>query len=405
VGIKDTKFYAAFRRIRDRYKARFRRVRRKVDAHTGGRALQQASLAAVVSNDTATLKALVYLVERAQADDAHRREWRERLEDRVAAIDAALGQLDERLRAALPPVAPELAPPVVQRLVETDASALVNPEGDLLAHLAPLLASRCALDVGANEGEVSQVLIDAGLEVIAFEPNPPVLAALRARLGGRPGFRARHEAVGDSDGERDLHLAADRSTDGRWRDPARFASLVPHAMPADLPFERSVRVPVRSLDSLRRGREIPDDVGLLKVDTEGLDLEVLQGMGALRPQVVMAEFWDETIPFGGLPATNRLDALVAEMRRRGYGEHVVIFRRWGEGEAAFYCHLSQSVEGSWGNVLFFREPALFAAAQRWCTAALPVAVFRAAPPRSAAADPIALAEVRAAVGRRLNPHG
>ena len=54
---------------------------------------------------------------------------------------------------------------------------------------------------------------------------------------------------------------------------------------------------MRSLDSLRSAGEIPGRVGLLKIDAEGADAEVLRGASSIDADLVMVEFW------GNLPET------------------------------------------------------------------------------------------------------
>jgi hypothetical protein len=88
--------FAAFRR---KLAEKLRRVGRKADAASGGRALREAALGSLVENDTAVLKALVHLVERAQEDEARRREEHAALLERLAAIEAELRATRARLEA------------------------------------------------------------------------------------------------------------------------------------------------------------------------------------------------------------------------------------------------------------------------------------------------------------------
>ncbi len=120
-----------------------------------------------------------------------------------------------------------------------------------------------------------------------------------------------------------LHVATDLSKDKKW-DTSLFHSLVEHAMLEDLQFSETVPVEVRSLESLQRQGEIPNGAGVLKIDTEGFDLEVIRGMGDGRFQVVMTEFWDPDHPFGR-SGHGRLENLVTAMKGRGYGWHIVIY--------------------------------------------------------------------------------
>jgi FkbM family methyltransferase len=360
-----------WKRIKDRIRewnhARLeRRRRRKAE-----RPDRKTVLAALTASDSSILEGLIYLVEAAQEERASRREGLEA----IAALQRAMEEGLAGLKAIAAPREGLLASsgPAVQ----TGRYELLNPEVDLLAHLAPHIPARTAIDVGANIGQMSTPLLDLGFEVHAFEPFPPVFERLRQRLSGRPGFFPHSSALGPADGEMDLYLATDRSGGAYGGGTTLYSSLVVHAMPPDLPLSSSVRVPVRSLASLHRAKEVPEDVGIVKIDTEGYDLQVIRGMGEHRYSLVMAEFWDPEMEFGKAGALNRLEDLVSEMRGRGYAWHVVLFRVWGEGGVGYYCNRSASVERSWGNVLFFRDHGLFEHARRWCAASVPEARFSA----------------------------
>jgi hypothetical protein len=152
--------------------------------------------------------------------------------------------------------------------------------------------------------------------------------------------------------------------------PSRLNSLVEHPMLSPVTFTETVPVSVRSVASLRRRGELPARIGVLKIDTEGLDLEVINGMGESDIPVVMAEFWDGEHVFGRMGHL-RLEPTVEAMRNRGYAWHVVIYHLDQEGTISYYLNRVDTVPKSWGNVVFFRDRALFARAARWCEAALP----------------------------------
>jgi FkbM family methyltransferase len=269
---------------------------------------------------------------------------------------------------------------VVQQVcVETSDYGLVNPEVGLICYLYSYLPSRRVIDVGAHTGEVSETLMKAGYEVYAFEPNPSVYQELIGRLGDCGGFHPFPFAIGSRKGEMSLHLATDLSGSNVYGDVTLLSSLTKHSMPDDLRFGESIPVSTRTLADLHQAATLPGDICLLKIDTEGFDLEVIRGMGEHRYPVVAAEFWDTEIPFGksGLPYT--FDELVAEMKGYGYPWHVVLYRIWGRNRTAYYCDHPRAVPHSWGNVFFFRDYDTFAQAQKWCSAVLPRTYFKAAP--------------------------
>lgn len=262
--------------------------------------------------------------------------------------------------------------------VEESGYELENPEVGLMGFLYTFLPCRRALDVGAHVGEVSERLLEAGYEVYAFEPHPAVYPRLVERLGGRCGFRAFDFALGAQEGALPLYLAEDRTSDGRYGEATAYASLLEHAMPPDLPFTGQAPVRVRTLEALHAEGAVPAEIGLAKIDTEGFDLDVIRGMGEHRYPVVCAEFWDRRTPFGASGLRYELPDLVREMRRRGYGWYIVIYRIWGRQGVAFYSNHPRPVAASWGNVFFFRDFAVFREADQWCAAMLARTYFRAA---------------------------
>jgi FkbM family methyltransferase len=252
---------------------------------------------------------------------------------------------------------------------------LLNPEAGLMAHLYSYLPVTVAIDVGSNKGAIAERLLDAGYEVYAFEPFLPVFEELQSGLGSRARFKARDIAIGSTDTVMKLHIAQDLSPEGKYKDPGQLSSLIPHSMPSDLPFTTAVEVSVRSLKSLAADAMIPRDVGLLKIDTEGYDLEVIRGMDDLRPHVLVSEYWAADFVFGQSGTLNRLDELVKEARERGYRWFIVLYRHAGSERVSFYCNYDKSVSNSWGNVFFFQDRELFLHAMEWCSAVLPATYF------------------------------
>ena len=261
--------------------------------------------------------------------------------------------------------------------VETAEYGCTKPELGLFSFLYSYLPGRRALDIGANHGNASESLLSAGYEVYAFEPQPEVYDDLVRRLGNRNGFHAFQLALGSQEAEMPLHLAADLSAGNVYGDASGYSSLTQHSMPADLPVTSARTVTVKTLVGLHAEGTIPQNIGLVKIDTEGSDLEVVRGMGEHRYPVVATEFWDSEIPFGGSGQLYTLESMVGEMRRRDYFWHIVLYRIWGQNQSGFYCNHDKSIPKTWGNVVFFRDYPIFAQAQSWCSAVLPRTYFKA----------------------------
>jgi FkbM family methyltransferase len=159
-----------------------------------------------------------------------------------------------------------------------------NPETNgelwLLDRLAARLGpSPVVFDVGANVGDYSQAVLDRmqGARVFAFEPSQAALAKFQDRLGTRATLNA--FALGSERAERPLY--ADEPGSG-------LTSLVRrdlHRFGIDM-LERET-VAVRRLDEVC-GELGVERIDLLKVDTEGGDLAVLRGAGAMLGECIGA---------------------------------------------------------------------------------------------------------------------
>jgi FkbM family methyltransferase len=243
-----------------------------------------------------------------------------------------------------------------------DLSA-VNPEIDdqgaelgLIAALVPSLSDPSAIDVGSERGAVAASLRDAGMgPTWLIEPFPGNLARLRARFGKDPAVHVLDVAAGAEDGSAELHLA--RTPSGRSLDA--FHTLRPQLCGPDLVWDGSVEVRVRSLDSLRAAGEIPGRVGLLKIDAEGADADILRGAASIKADILMIEFW------GDLPDTlgpcpfelEELRALVEPLGPRRFlfvrhGPRHISVGRWDTADPA---------EGEWGNLVFMDDSLVEAA--------------------------------------------
>lgn len=323
--------------------------------------LEQTNTAVAQSleNDTALLQASNYLVESFQQQQQEQHRWQ-------AQVTQELTLLQQQVQSLL-----VHNTSMVVRL-ETDEYALRNPEIGLICHLYAYLPSRNALDIGANTGEVSKYLLETGYTVYAFEPLPSVFEILRDRFQNTPHFHPYNLALGSKAGVMDLHLATDLSSEKKYEEPSVYSSLLPHAMPADLPFASKIQVSVDTLENLQKCQKIPADIGLVKIDTEGFDIEVIRGMADYRYPVVSAEFWDSRHFFG---KGGELETLVREMKQRDYHWYIVLYRAANSCNAAFYCNHAHSLEKSWGNVFFFQDHNLFSQGLKWCSVMLPTTYF------------------------------
>lgn len=231
---------------------------------------------------------------------------------------------------------------------------LYNQDAELclLRNLVTRLDHRTVIDVGAEQGAMSAGMLDAGVEVLhAFEPHPMNADLLRASLAEDPRVTVHEYALSDRDGEGELHVST--RPDGT---PLPFGhTFVEAADTGEIAWNDTVTVTRRSLQSLIDAGELPDRIGILKVDTEGHDLAVVRGMGRLRADIVMVEHWTD-LPEGlGVCPWTTVEMADA-LRARGFSHFAFIAHRgdfvtlkWDDGDVE---------RGAMGNLVFVHDNVL-----------------------------------------------
>jgi hypothetical protein len=149
-------------------------------------------------------------------------------------------------------------------------------------------------------------------------------------------------------------------------------------------------VPVRTVSSLVSEGALPPDIGILKIDTEGFDLEVIRGLETHAPTVVLTEFWGEDFLFarhqtGSSRPVSATD-IIAEMRQRKYHWHLIFFRIEGEYVIRLASSFANAPRKAWGNIVFFCNYQIFQEAFTWCRAALP-RMYTAGPDATSGLNP------------------
>ena len=170
--------------------------------------------------------------------------------------------------------------------------AASGDEGDLVARrLRQLLASHhvdVAIDVGANRGMYSEMLrsrLAFSGRIVSFEPDPDLFDELTSRMGSDRQWTGRCVAAGSERGTSTLNRVP--------RAPG-LNSLLPPSEEGARQFNafgsvEPVEVAVDRLDAC-----LPPLIGesgnlLVKIDTQGYELEVLRGTGALVDRVAILQ--------------------------------------------------------------------------------------------------------------------
>lgn len=168
------------------------------------------------------------------------------------------------------------------------------------------------LDVGSNHGEMLLYPdLPPSARVVAFEPNPDLAPLLRRSLAdsGVP-VEVVQSAVGSTDGHLTLYM------DLRW-------SGTTSAIAANTSgTHRAVEVPVTRLDTFLAGLQ-PTDTLLVKLDVEGQEWDVLQGLMPALPglaRVAMMVEVHRLTPEAFDAATAAFDVLVMDGAGRLHGQ-------------------------------------------------------------------------------------
>jgi FkbM family methyltransferase len=131
------------------------------------------------------------------------------------------------------------------------------------------------LDIGANEGQFGQELIENGYagSILSVEPLPTAHARLLARAASHPAWKvAKPCALGAEIGTVEFHVAANSVSSSVL--PVVGSSV--DAEPGSRHVE-TVEVELSTVDRLVEEHGLPASGGLLKIDTQGYEWPVLDG--------------------------------------------------------------------------------------------------------------------------------
>lgn len=134
-------------------------------------------------------------------------------------------------------------------------------------------------DVGANNGQSSVKFLETypDANIYAFEPVETTFKELTSHTSHYPNVHCYQIALGDKVGNKEIYVY-----------PSSVLSSLIDVSPLNLPvsMSQSVTIEIDTIDRFCSEHKI-ESIDLLKVDTEGFDLNVLQGAeGLLRQKAV-----------------------------------------------------------------------------------------------------------------------
>ncbi len=131
---------------------------------------------------------------------------------------------------------------------------------------------KCVVDVGANVGQWSTMMLDliAPEKLIMIEAEPAAFAELQKHFAGRPELEFHNVAAGDSDGTTTFRITRD-STGASVLPPS---DAMRELIGRNWTVESEIEVPMRTLDTLL---EKLDQISLLKIDVQGFERQAIAG--------------------------------------------------------------------------------------------------------------------------------
>ncbi|HSQ49867.1 MAG TPA: FkbM family methyltransferase [Nitrospiraceae bacterium] len=132
-------------------------------------------------------------------------------------------------------------------------------------------AGDLCFDVGANIGSKTNVLLELGARVVCIEPQPNCVDVLKSKYQKNSSVVIVPKGLAAQPGRRPLSICGAADTISTFSEKWKTGRFCTYA------WEPAVDVPVTTLDSLIREFGSPK---FCKIDVEGFEYEVLQGLSA-----------------------------------------------------------------------------------------------------------------------------
>ncbi len=198
--------------------------------------------------------------------------------------------------------------------IRTDPSQPETLLGLRLDNLFSSLGVSLVLDVGAHQGEYASFLRRDGYtgRIISFEPIASNYEVLQQRAHGDELWETLNVALGSEDGEGQINVT-NSTVFSSFHQPNAYA-LSEFGNHADV--DHVERVTVRRLDSLLPELARPGDQTFLKMDTQGWDLEVLEGASGVLGCIKALQSEVSMLPiYGRMP---NLEESLGRFRELGF---------------------------------------------------------------------------------------
>lgn len=151
---------------------------------------------------------------------------------------------------------------------------------------------RCIVDVGGNlEAEISTPYVAKGWRSLIIDPQSRCVEALRRKFSNDSNSTVVQCACSNEPGELKLYIGLDGPG-------SEVSTLNPNSDPwmDQVRSDQFEIVTVKTLTSILEDNDFPSEIGILKIDTESWDYNVLLGLdfAKFKPRVIVTEeyYWD-----------------------------------------------------------------------------------------------------------------
>ena len=131
-------------------------------------------------------------------------------------------------------------------------------------------AGMMCIDLGANVGEYTRKMASGAKQVIAFEPDPWAHAALRTNVADLENVKIENAAAGTHEGTVLLYRHA------RFQDDPTLYSESSSVIAGKSNVTEEGAIEVRQMDFIHYLEDLDEDIGILKIDIEGAEVDLLE---------------------------------------------------------------------------------------------------------------------------------
>lgn len=202
---------------------------------------------------------------------------------------------------------------------------------------------RLSFDIGANIGDTVETLLKKSDKVVAFEPNPDLVTRLSKRFKDK--VIVDNRALSSSISTKvfsisNAHTISTLSDD--WIKKSRFSN--------NYNWNRKINVQTTTLDSIINEYGVPDFV---KIDVEGHEYDVFNGLSLLLPDTIFAFEWAEEEYDKLLMTHDRLSHLGYNNYSFTYKDDLSFFPLWQKWDSLLlHSDINTNRKEKWGMIYF-----------------------------------------------------